>query len=273
MDFVPDSDFAKLFWSSDDFHTYTRAYINTNENLHISMKYMPKRCGRALVVAASGDHPLFCSLYGAEHVDTFDVSYNAKCLMDIKVAALGCLDREQYSDLLEDLYSKNNICDVRYIQEISKRIPQQQYKYLCEMKYYPVFQRGITADIFGYDDFDGRALTVSEYEKLREILKEPYNFILANIDDLSAHLTGKYDFMHLSNIFDYVPKQNRFDVLEPLLNHVNVGGRILIQHMGKRRRNVWNVSPIPIKTIFSDVFWDWRFKRCKNRISVLQKVR
>ena len=273
MEFVPDASSAKLYWLSEDFHTYTRAYINTNENLHISMEYMPKNCKRALVVAASGDHPLFCSLYGAECVDAFDISYNAKCLMDIKVAALSCLNRDQYSDLLDDLHVKNDICDVCYMQEISKKLSPQQYKYLCEMEDYPVFQRGRRADIFGYNDSGGRVLSVAEYQKLQEIVKEPYNFILTDIADLSTHLTGTYDFMHFSNIFDYILKQKRFDVLEPLLNHVNVGGRIVIQHMGKRNRNVWKVSPIPIKTIFSDVFWDWRFKKCKNRISVLERGR
>ena len=79
--------------------------------------------------------------------------------------------------------------------------------------------------------------------------------------------------MHLSNIFDYVSKQQRFDTLKPLLNHVNVGGRIVFQHMGDRRINVWKKTPIPIKYIFSDVFWNWRFIKCKNKISVLERVR
>jgi hypothetical protein len=271
--FIPDADAAKRSWSRDDFSTYSRAYINTNENLHISMKYIPKNCNRALVVAASGDHPLFCSLYGAKHVDTFDVSYNAKCLTDIKVAALSCLNREEYSDFLDSLRSKDNIAHVIHFEKISKQIPSQEYEYLCKMTGYPVFCRGMLADVLGYDNDKWRALTVAEYQKLQGIVKEPYDFVMTDIRDLSNKLDGCYDFMHLSNIFDYIDKKERFDVLEPLFGHINTGGRIVIQHMGRRNKNVWRISPIPMKKIFSDVFWNWRFIKAENRVSILERIR
>ena len=103
MDFTPDVCMAKRSCDGDGFSAYSRAYINTNEKLRLSMKYMPKNCNKALVCTASGDHALFASLYGAERVDVFDVSYNAKCIIDMKVAALNCLNREEYSEFLDDL--------------------------------------------------------------------------------------------------------------------------------------------------------------------------
>ena len=88
MDFVPNSNIAYNCLRKGVFSQYSRAYVITNEDLRYSLQFMPKETNRALTVAASGDHPLFCSLYGAKYVDTFDISYNAKCVMDIKVAAL-----------------------------------------------------------------------------------------------------------------------------------------------------------------------------------------
>ena len=82
--------------------------------------------------------------------------------------------------------------------------------------------------MFGYDDPNGRALTALEYQKLQGIVNKPCNFIMSDIANLGAYLTEEYDFIHLSNIFDYISKQDRFDILEPLLNHVNVGGRVVI---------------------------------------------
>ena len=272
-DFIPDVDAAKRCCDGDGYSTYSRAYINTNENLHISMQYIPKTCARALVVAGSGDHPLFASLYGAKHVDTFDISYNAKCLMDLKVSALNCLNREEYSKFLDELCDKDNICDVCYIEKIFPKLSHQEYQYLYKLNGYNFFNRGIVADFFGYKKTNGRALTVAEYQKLQGIVKEPYNFVMVDIRDLSSKLDDFYDFMHLSNVFDYIDKKERFDVLEPLLEHVNIGGRIVIQHMGRRNENVWKISPIPMKKIFSAVFYNWRFIKAKNRVSILERVR
>ena len=78
MDFVPDCDVANKTIRCGEFSRYSEAYVITNEDLRESMGFMPKKCNHALTVAASGDHPLFASLYGAKHVDTFDISYNAK---------------------------------------------------------------------------------------------------------------------------------------------------------------------------------------------------
>lgn len=205
------------------FSTYSNAYIITNENLRRSMQYMPKNCENALVVAASGDHPLFCSLYGAKHVDTFDISYNAKCIMDIKVAALQILGKTEYWNLLCDLYKAHDIFEVKNMARISDLLSPVVFDYLWAMSHEPIFTNGC-APICNKD----YAPTVKEYNKLRKIVKKPYDFMLSDISQLWFKLPTNYDFIHLSNILDYCPEDKRKDVIESLLSHVRVKGTILM---------------------------------------------
>lgn len=228
VEIIPNYEIAKVNmfprgFSSGGFSMYSAAYVITNENLRRSMQYVPKKCDNALVVAASGDHPLFCSLYGAKHVDTFDISYNAKCIMDIKVAALQILSKAEYWKLLCDLYRSYDIIEVKNMARISDLLSPVVFDYLWAMSRNPIFTNGC-APICNKD----YALTVREYNELRKIVKKPFNFILSDVSQLWFKLPNKYDFIHLSNIFDYCPQEKRKDIILSLLSYVNVGGIILM---------------------------------------------
>ena len=227
FDFIPNYKIAKENMLPrgfiQTFSTYSNAYVVTNENLRRSMQYMPKNCNNALVVAASGDHPLFCSLFGAKHVDTFDISYNAKCIMDIKVAALRILGKTEYWKLLCDLYKTHDIMEVKNMGRISDLLSPVVFDYLWAMSREPIFTNGCTPEC--NKDY---APTAKEYNQLRTIVKEPYNFILSDISQLWFKLPTKYDFIHLSNICDYCLKSERKNVILPLMEYVNVGGTLLM---------------------------------------------
>lgn len=234
MDFIPDYELAKQEIRKEEssniysFNTYSSTYIVTNEDLHKSMQLVPENCENALVVAASGDHPLFCSLYGAKHVDTFDINYNAKCIMDIKVAALNCLNYRQYERFLDDIYmmresDSKDITAVDKMDEILHKLPKIESDYIYALKKEPLFRRGprpIAAVVLP---------TFAEYNQLRKKVTKPYNFVLTNIGNLSSHLTKSYDFVHLSNIFDYVIEDDYAELLLSIMKFVNPGGRIVME--------------------------------------------
>ena len=224
MDFVPDSNVARDCVTKVGFSLYSRAYVITNEDLRYSMQFIPKGCNRALTVAGSGDHPLFCSLYGAKHVDAFDISYNAKCIMDIKVSALrNDFDLFDYEQMLYELFYCRDITGLRNIDKISKFLPVEEYNYLCSMKKISLFHQGVNPQ--RYERF---LPTGQEYNKLKDIVKKSYRFILSDIKDLTTKLTEPYDFIHVSNIFDRIPRNEGLNILSSLLKHVNPKGRILI---------------------------------------------
>lgn len=261
MDFVPDSSVAYECLDRSGFSKYSRAYVITNEDLRYSMQFMPDACNRALTVVGSGDHPLFCSLYGAKYVDTFDISYNAKCIMDIKVAALwNNFDLFDYEQMLYELYYCRDITGLRNIDKISKFLPTKEYDYLCSMKKISLFHQGVNPK--RYERF---LPNKQEYDKLKETVKEHYSFVISDIKDLGTNLTEHYDFIHVSNIFDHVPSDKSFDVLFSLMKLVNPKGRILMHNQF--------VLSGPLCRRITEKFNNWRYIKEKDNISILERIR
>lgn len=252
--------------SSTGFTTDSAAYIQTNEDLRYAMRFMPKDCNRALTVAASGDHPLWCSLYGAKHVDTFDITFNAKCIMDIKVVALNCLNRDEYMALLKDLshwpYAKQSL----FWPKIAKQLPWDDLKYICLNRKKELFDRGGRGNIDIY-----RLPTAQEHEKLQKIVKNPYNFFQADIGGLKYELIESYDFIHLSNIFEHIKLtlNQKENIITTLMGRVNVGGRILFQHLIYAP---WKRPPVPELLCSTHGDTDWRFVQI-DMISFLERIR
>jgi len=267
-EFVPNIDEAKKCIQSNRlFSEYSSVYVVTNEDLRLSMKYMPKNCNKALVAAASGDHPLFCSLCGAKHVDTFDISYNAKCLTDIKVAALKHLDHTEYLDLLEQLHYCYNVMKISYMDKILQELTPVEIMYLDSMNRFKLFDK---SEWKGKNN--PRLPSEQEYQIFQKIIRKPYNFIMSNITTLSTCLVGKYDFIHCSNIFDYILIRDfQTTILSNLLEHVNVGGRILIQHLATNpwQKTRFNESDLDFHEILRKV----RFRQCDGEVSILERIR
>ena len=274
MDFIPDSNIAREAIRYSDFSRYSQAYVVTNEDLRYSMGFMPKGTNRALTVAASGDHPLFASLYGAKYVDTFDISYNAKCIMDIKVAALGFMGCDTYKNLLDDLYWAYDIQKIKKIKKIAKELPSAEFGYLCEMQGQHLFNAG--ADPFSFHQ--EKLPTKQEYRKLRKIVKKTYNFIMCDVGHLSDHLTEPYDFIHLSNVLDYVPMHKHTNTIVPLLKYVNAGGCILMLDENRlihEQRYGFQYGPTTAYSCETVVRIcnGWRFIKADNCLNILERTR
>lgn len=211
------------------FSEYSRAYIVTNEELRYALKYVNKKTKNALTVAASGDHPLFIKLYGAKNVDTFDISYNAKVIMDIKTNALSLLNQKEYCKLLADL-SRKEIKFINDMPKIINKLPKVEQKYIHKLNDYWMFGREICYD-------DSPALpTKKEFANMRKAINKPFRFIWSDIRNLDEKLTKKYDFIHLSNIFDYLLSVDIKSILYKLTQHTNPGCTICI--VGYHKKNM-----------------------------------
>ena len=242
------------------FNQYTPAYVVSNENVHdVVQRFMPKYASSVLTVAASGDHPLICRLNGAKNITTFDISYNAKVIMDVKNAAIHQLNIGEYSKLLENLYHTQNVPSVPHMDQIVPRLKSTIRRYIQQTNGMRLFSNG-----FGPQSYARYAIMPSEYKKLQNMEYKPFPFIWSDIKDLNLG-DNMYDFVHLSNVLDYVPYDDLTPVMRKVQQHVNIGGRIVIL-------SVLGVSTKNYLQNFVSSQINWKTLE-SGRVNVLERVR
>lgn len=203
---------------------YSPAYVVSNENLRHTTGLTRDMGRRVLTVAGSGEHPLFYTINGATQVDTFDISYCARAIMDIKTQAIRSgIPYEQYKKLLKDLHFAPSASKVSGVSEILPKIPAHSAQFVRGMDGYRIFGNGLNPEYYVSE-----MISETEYKTLQKTLHGAFKFIWSDVATLHTQLNGEYDVINLSNIFEWSP-----DLIQPTLtnlhNHVRPGGYILAQ--------------------------------------------
>lgn len=206
------------------FSFYSPAYVISNENLHWITGLTKNMGRRVLTTTGSGDQPMFYSLNGATHVDTFDISFCAKVIMDIKTAALKTLPRDEYIALLGALHKTADAQSIPAMREIMHQIPENSAKFIRDMRGCKIFTSG-----WGPDMYKSHLPTDAEYAQMRDTINAPFKFIWTDLNDLHAHLTSEYDVINLSNIFEHCNASQIPKILVSLRNYIRPGGYIIAQ--------------------------------------------
>ncbi|MBQ4069876.1 MAG: hypothetical protein IJD52_00675 [Alphaproteobacteria bacterium] len=209
---------------------YAHAYVASNEDLRDTTGLTRDIGKRVLTVAASGDHPLFYALNGATKIDTFDVTFGAKAIMDIKTQAISQgMKFADYQALLNRLHFAPSASQVQNMPSILANMPQDSAKYIYGMDGYKIFGNGLNLDYYTQENF-----SEAEYEKLQAIIKKPFNFIWTNIAELNTYLNDEYDVINLSNIFEWHgwTTESIIQIIKKLHDHIRVNGQILLQTGG-----------------------------------------
>lgn len=207
----------------DNSMDYSCAYVISNEELRFTTGLTADRAKRVLTITGSGDQALFYALAGATHIDTFDVTYCARAIMDIKTTAIGQLNLGQYGALLSSLHKNPHCTSVENMQGILQKMPQQSAGFIRDMDNYYIFGNGLAPEYYPDHMFNDQ-----EYKKLKSKIKAPFNFIWSDAMHVHEHLTMEYDVINLSNIFEWAP-QTTIPTLESLRKHIRVGGHIIAQ--------------------------------------------
>ena len=211
--------------ASANFAKWSPAYVSTNEDVREALRILePNAGGRVLTVTGSGDQALFYKLSGAEHVDTFDISYNAKMIMDIKTSAIANADYDTYSTL------------IRHI----AKVPREITDILATSGYQPV-KNGLTQNMQNYiasirglcvcrpRQYIDEILFKSEFAQLQKTTKENFHFIWSDLYSLSEKITGQYDQIYLSNILQYEHDTQRYvKIVSDLGQHLKPNGKMLV---------------------------------------------
>ncbi len=225
-----------------NFACFSPAYVYTNECVRTALRALnPEQGARVLSVAASGDQPLFYKLAGASQVDTFDISFNAKMMMDIKTTAIQHLDRLDCIYLWGRINRGYEISDIAQYKKIAEFMPADTRGYIECMRGAQLVRTGGMLDL---------CLESKEFDNLKKSVNAPFEFKWTDLSDLSRHLTQEYDQMYLSNILQYnTSPEYMLRVANDLMAHLSVGGKILL-----------NVAPffygdelIALKTLDADL--------------------
>lgn len=166
--FINNKYFSSKEKTEDLFNKNSPAYVVSNEDLRLIINTLKPQGKDVLTVAGSGDQPLFFHLFDANLIDTFDISMNAKQMMDVKVAAIKSLDYDDYYDLLKSIGAGSADFPVKKTYISSYYMPLK-----------------------------------SEYAALKSKIKFPYNFIQSDLHSLPDKLDKKYDRFYFSNILQY----------------------------------------------------------------------
>lgn len=204
----------------DNFAQYSPSYAVTNEDIReVLFALNPPQNAHILTVAGSGDQALHYAMAGASHIDTFDITFNAKMMMDIKTTAIQKLGRPDFIRLINGAARTNNITNISQYQQIAEFLPTDTRNYIQDMHGFRLVRDGAFYETF-YND---------EYAKLQKLVKEPFNFIWTDLKDLSSHLTQEYDQIYLSNIIQYhAHPEYVTPLIMKLTRFVKPGGIIMV---------------------------------------------
>ncbi len=210
--------------NNTEFLHYAAAYTVSNEDQRWATAVFPN-AKRILTVAASGDQALFYRLNGATHIDTFDITHFAHGIQDIKTTAIKMLTYEEYIKLLLDLnHANDNEMQIHNMDKIAQQMPSDSAKLLTAPA--PMmgrFNAGIASLKFK-DQFPTKA----EYARLQATINQPFPFVHSALHDLHKNVSGGYDIINTSNIFDKgyeAPEQSK--IIANMLPKLAVGGRLL----------------------------------------------
>lgn len=209
------------------FLEYSPAYTVTNEDLRfITNITANKKKPYVLTNCGSGDAPLFYKLAGAVHVDTFDISYCARAVMDIKTAAIPLLRYDEYIYMLHDLHrmeQKSDSCGYELIQDM---LPADTKDFINELQGYQLFNNGLRPS-----NYKELFLNFDEYHILKEKINKPFSFIWDDVQNLHNHLDARYDIINFSNILEYQPDANVIaNILKNVLPNLAKDGVVVLDN-------------------------------------------
>lgn len=180
-------------------------FLFTNENIADYLKKLGNVSGKdVLTVAASGDHAFESFLCGANHVDTFDINYLQKHVMELKTKMIKNLS---YHDFMRFFFSHKKFFDREIIRPIWNKLSPGTRMFL--KKYYErkdqvMFVYGSSQDSYYNLDKISYINDEKAYEHLGKILPDKIRFKHTDISNISNKFDGVYDIILMSNIFEYM---------------------------------------------------------------------
>lgn len=207
--------------TDQSFTKHSPSFIFTTENISGYLSQMDVENKDLLVPCASGDHAFEALNKGANKVDLFDINAYSYHIMQLKMAAIKVLSREEFLTffLRKNLdYTENqNVFNKKvYIDKIRDQLPIYSKNFWNQV--YSLFKDGKKIYSYGLiintNNNSNSYINLLDYlkednyvllkEKLHKLEENNSTFFNCNVIHLPEYLKKSYDLILLSNIQHYI---------------------------------------------------------------------
>ena len=208
-------------------------YPFTNENLLELFKQLDVEGKSVAAAGSSGDQLLAALLFGAQKVTLIDGNLYSKHFIDYKFAAIKNLPYEEFKKYFVD---DNNYFDIEIFKKVSHDLDQDSLAFWGTIYSHIDDAREIRYRIANFNNQRPKTdflYNEEVYTILQELLKKrdfEIDFQIAEFNDFPEVLTETYDAILLSNIFQYVNKQDYVNVVVALQDKLNPGGKMQLNY-------------------------------------------
>jgi len=220
-----------------------KVYHCSNERLNAYFKDLNLNGARIATVGSSGDQVLNAIFYGAKDITLIDANIFTRAYFEYKTAMIKNLDYVEFMSMLGSF----SMFNWKTYSKISHDISPRSKRFFDELM--------LNQDDHGHN-YDEGYLTDSlirnnlfhtpchyynteeenlfynnqeDYLKLKKLLLEKdykLTIINAELKEFPSKLKGEFDYIFLSNIYDYVDKDLIISVVNKLYKKIKVGGSI-----------------------------------------------
>lgn len=250
-----------------DFSRYSACYVFSNENLSSYYPNFKMDDGHVLTVCGSGDQVLMAILNGATSVDCFDTNRLSFYILMLKVYAIKYLDYDSFiylfnissrthnrTKIFENLYK---LCEQDII---NNKLDSSQVDVMkIVMNFWLSFFRDISFDLSGSVSSVSYTSSGSDFfpylfkkrdesiyessQRISYLNKDEFLNLKSKIDNCYIRFINKsleqvfdfydfsYDFINLSNVFDYTSPSKFVDFIKSAkIGHLNNSGSIMANY-------------------------------------------
>ena len=221
------------------FDNNSKAYLRTTENINGYYNKLNFRDKKVLTVIGSGDHIFEAILRGAKEVEGFDISENAILLYYLKEAAIKTMDFEEYMNFFyvqnkcftkegyNILRTRLNEITLPYWDKVFASSTKEPLDYIKEMLVSkPAFYMVPSVASLKLSALSSYLEEENYYELQSKIDNAKVSIHLRDVKDVDK-VEGPFDYIILSNIFEYQDTEEFKKLIDKYKEHLNEDGLII----------------------------------------------
>lgn len=257
---------------------YSKLYSFTTENIGGYINNFDLDNKKILTVTSSFDHALNALLLGSNDITNFDINKLCIYMAKLKIAAVIELTKDEFIDFFN--IDGDKFLDYKVFERLINSLDIRTVNF-----FKLIYQKNFIKELFNHEykipSSSNLYLEESNFNKLKELISDAkLRFVTVSMTNLNI-INGKFDFIFLSNISDYISKiygENYLDryvlfikmKLNSLLNQNGVIACAYIYNFSNNKNPRSDIDNEEIrKKVFDDVnFQTYKFKSViKNTLS------